>query len=145
MLHVKLCYSNTYYNNYANLTNLDTAQWYVARVRAICNSDNRSQWSDSCRFYLPNYHTEPIGINKPQNLLETYTLLLPNPATNTVTLFSSFHIKKIELFSLNGRQLISMNADSLSASLNIADYPAGIYIVRITTASGIVFKRLVKE
>ena len=40
-------------STFKGLTGLDTATWYVARVRSLCDNGLVSEWSDSVHFYVP--------------------------------------------------------------------------------------------
>ena len=133
----------------ATLQGLDTAQWYEARVRAVCSHDDSiyySDWSDSLRFYMPGSNggsgggTDPTGI---ETTADRYTYVMPNPASGNVTVASSFRIGDVELLDLNGKSHLRTTVDGLSAALDISSLPAGTYIVRITTSAGTAYKKLV--
>ncbi|MBQ3950914.1 MAG: T9SS type A sorting domain-containing protein [Bacteroidales bacterium] len=129
----------------ATLTGLDTAQWYAASVRSVCSHDDSiyySDWSDSIRFYIPGGSggTEPTRI---ETTADHYTYLMPNPASDRVSVASSFRIGKVELYDLNGRSHLRTTVDGLSAALDISSLPAGTYIVRVTTSAGTAYKKLV--
>ena len=133
--------------NYAVLEGLDTAQWYTARVRTVCDSGNYSPWSDTVRFYVPGdtaagQGEEPTSIGTP---VDRYTYLMPNPASDKVLVASSFQLRKVELFDAAGHLLKSYAATGVVTELSLSAYPSGTYFVRITTPSGIATKRLVKD
>lgn len=138
------------------VTDLDTARWFKARVRAVCDSDNVSDWSDSVLFYIPNFYpdTVPNGPdtipNGPDSLaisdvLSIYTYIMPNPTAGDVTIISSFRLKDIELFSSDGKKIQSFPARGVATKINLSHLAKGIYFVRIRTYSGYVTKRLVKR
>lgn len=133
--------------NYAVLEGLDTAQWYTARVRTVCDSGNYSPWSDTVRFYVPGdtaagQGEEPTSIGTP---VDRYTYLMPNPASDKVLVASSFQLRKVELFDAAGHLLKSYAVTGVVTELSLSAYPSGTYFVRITTPSGIATKRLVKR
>ena len=74
---------------------------------------------------------------------ENSTYLMPNPASETVTVASSFRIAEVELFSLDGRSLLRSKVDAMSTALNLDALAAGTYIVRIATNGGTAYKKLV--
>ena len=74
---------------------------------------------------------------------ENSTYLMPNPASETVTVASSFRIAEVELFSLDGRSLLRSRVDAMSTALNLDGLAAGTYIVRIATNGGTAYKKLV--
>lgn len=133
--------------NYAVLEGLDTAQWYTARVRTVCDSSNYSPWSDTVRFYVPGdtaagQGEEPTGFGTP---VDRYTYLMPNPASDKVLVASSFQLRKVELFDAAGHLLKSYAVTGVVTELSLSAYPSGTYFVRITTPSGVATKRLVKR
>lgn len=71
------------------------------------------------------------------------TCLMPNPASETVTVASSFRIGEVELCDLNGKRLICHKVDGLQAAIDISSLASGTYIVRITTNNGTAYKKLV--
>ncbi|MCR5193388.1 MAG: T9SS type A sorting domain-containing protein, partial [Bacteroidales bacterium] len=117
------------YNDVAILYNLDTAQWYVAQVRAVCDSSHKSPWSDTLHFYVPG-DTTTTSTEAVRNDIDNYTYLAPNPAKTSVTIASSFRINKIEIYSLSGEKVFSSNIDSISAIIDISGLPKGCYLTR---------------
>ena len=136
----------TQWDNYvATLQDLDTAQWYTAWVRSVCDTDRVSEWSDSLRFYVPG-NRNPDDPDDPEGVETTadrYSYLMPNPASGSVTVASSFRIAEVELFSLDGRSLLRSKVDAMSTTLNLDGLAAGTYIVRIATTAGTAYKKLV--
>jgi hypothetical protein len=129
-------------NDVAVLYNLDTAQWYVAQVRAVCDSSHKSPWSDTLHFYVPG-DTTTTSTEAVRNDIDNYTYLAPNPAKTSVTIASSFRINKIEIYSLSGEKVFSSNIDSISAIIDISGLPKGCYLTRIHTIKGTSDKKLV--
>ena len=134
----------TWNNTIATIENLDTAQWYSAWVRSVCtfgDSIYYSDWSDSIRFYIPgNGGDNPDRI---ETTADRYTYLMPNPASETVTVASSFRIGDVEVYTLDGRRILASRVDGISTTLDISSLPTGTYIVRITTNNGTAYKKLV--
>lgn len=66
--------------------------------------------------------------------------LYPNPAKDKIS-FSSERIQKIEIYDINGRQLLYKN----SSTASISHLPKGVYIIKgITTNNLLVTKRVIK-
>ena len=131
----------------ATVQGLDTARWYEARVRTVCHyndSNYYSEWSDSLRFYVPGDTagggTDPISI---ESIDDQYTYLMPNPASGTVTVASSFRIAEVEVYTLDGRSVLRQRVDGISTVLDISALPAATYLVRVATGHGTAFKKLV--
>ena len=130
---------------YVEVDDLDTAAWYIASVRGVCDSTNVSEWSDTVRFYVPNPNPggdDPEGI---EDAIGQHTYLMPNPTDGKVTVYSSHRLHKVELFGSDGKPVAAFDADGHSATLDLSAYPAGTYVVRLTTSAGVTNKRLVKK
>ena len=127
--------SNVYW-----LPDLDSAKWYVAYVRALCDDNKYSNWSDSIRFYITGDTTQ---VSIQNTVLEEYTQLIPNPASDIVSIFSSFSIRKVEVYSLKGEKLIESDVENVSISLDVSTLPKGIYLVKVYTPHGVATKKLV--
>ena len=88
----------------------------------------------------PEDPDDPEGI---ETTADRYSYLMPNPASGSVTVASSFRIAEVELFSLDGRSLLRSKVDAMSTALNLDGLAAGTYIVRIATTAGTAYKKLV--
>jgi hypothetical protein len=60
-----------------------------------------------------------------------------------VTVTSSFRINHVELFSLNGKELLYEKVDGMNTTLNTGNLPSGKYILRIVTSEGTTYKKLI--
>jgi hypothetical protein len=125
------------------ITHLDSGQWYVAYVRAVCDSNLYSRWSDSIRFYIAGDTTRNNDIIIPNTILEENTHILPNPAKSIVNIFSSFAMSKIEVFSLNGVKVKEEAASGIATEIDVSLLPKGTYIVKVHTSWGIAMKKLI--
>lgn len=90
--------------------------------------------SDSSSVAIQHCPGEPIDI-----------ALYPNPATETLNIIAlTSGSALLEVFSCNGTALWHRAIDlSESVSIPVADWPSGIYIVRLVTSSGTLTKRAV--
>ena len=68
---------------------------------------------------------------------------MPNPAQDRVTISSSFQVNTIEIYSLKGKLMRRQSPHSISTMVTLTDLPAGIYMLRIVTSGGTIFKKLV--
>ena len=121
---------------------LDTATWYTARVRSVCDSTRKSDWSDSIRFFVPG-DTTTHGTEAIETLADSYTYIMPNPAREQITVASSFVIREVEVFTLTGKLALRQEAGDMATTVDISSLPAGTYMVRIQTTKGTAFKKLV--
>ena len=118
------------------LYNLNLNTVYAARIRAKCKgSRNYSQWSDTIHFSI----SEPQRI---ATLADRHTHLLPNPAADKVTVVSSFSLQHVEVYDLSGRKMLNRDCQGISTVLDIADWPAGNYIVLVRTPAGATTQKL---
>jgi hypothetical protein len=70
----------------------------------------------------------------------------PNPA-NEITVINAGEkiIEQVELYNLAGKQLIAVrNIESVKYDLNLSACKSGVYIVKVTTSTGIYSQKLVK-
>ncbi|MBR3829298.1 MAG: T9SS type A sorting domain-containing protein, partial [Bacteroidales bacterium] len=124
---------------------LDTSVWYTAQLRAVCDTGNISEWTDTVMFYLPNWDTtgtEPIEVS----VAEDHNVrILPNPTRGKVTILSSGSIQKVTLVDSEGREMFVRQVDGNTVMLDLSGYASGIYIIRVETESGVSVNRLVKK
>ena len=133
---------------FVTMSGLSRGSWYKACVRTLCDSSRNSDWCDSALFFIPNKPYVDISDSIPVasftvNMGEQHTIMMPNPATSVVSLFSSYYITDITLFTIDGRKVLNKKVGAAGANLDVASLPRGTYIVRINTSRGPVFKRLI--
>lgn len=71
--------------------------------------------------------------------------IYPNPSSENFTVHCDEIIESIELFDPQGRLIQQYEVNSTDCTLRLQDLPAGIYVVRICTESGIQSARLIAE
>ena len=118
--------------------------WYWARVRALCDTDFWSFWTDTVLFHVPLHH---VGDTTTRVItpVEQYTYLMPNPAREEVTVASSFRVKAVELYGADGKLLQHKEVNAVGTTMDLKGLPAGIYFVRVHTTAGVTTKRLIIE
>ena len=87
---------------------------------------------------------DTVGIGMVQ-LVERYVHLMPNPASERVTVTSSFGLRQVELYDAAGTRVLNQRLTGYSASLDISALPSGTYLARIVTPSGAVTKKLIVQ
>ena len=122
------------------VTGLDTATWYTAWVRSICDNDSVSPWSDSVQFYVPSQPDGPISIGSAN---DAFVNIMPNPAKGLLNVFSSYRMGRIDIYTVTGSLAMSVDVSANGASVDISSLPAGNYLVRIYSTNGTSTKRLV--
>jgi len=97
--------------------------------------------------YTQNFTVEvtSLGINDiEQELVNVY----PNPTTGELVIESgSLRIENVEIFDVNGRNVLSNHLISTSSNhlINISHLPTGVYFARIQTETGEVVRKVLKE
>ena len=124
------------------LSDLDSGIHYNAYVRATCMHDSLlySTWSDSLDLCICDT-SQTAAIET--SILDQLTFLMPNPASHQVQLMSSYGITRVEAFALNGTCMADHAVKGLSTTLDVSQWPAGMYIIIIRTPAGTVAKKLV--
>ena len=127
---------------------------YSVRVRGLCDVEDYSPWSDTLQFVTtftppdttpdtlpwihPWIHPHTLGIGN----LDRFTRMMPNPAHDVVSVFSSYQLEGVTVYDLTGRQLIEQPAEGMTATVNVAALPRGTYILAIRTLQGTATKKL---
>ena len=92
----------------------------------------------------PPSDTTGVGLHG-ADLIYRYTTLQPNPASDRVSVLSSFGITAIEAYDPRGR-LVYTNTFKHSHihtfSLDVSSWPRGTYLLRILTPAGPTTKKL---
>lgn len=93
---------------------------------------------DGCEnLYLATFNYNPLGI---EDLIQQNVQLFPNPTTGILNIPQV--VENIEILSMDGRILIS---DQQTASVNVSEFPAGIYLARIKTGDRIFLQQIIKQ
>lgn len=61
----------------------------------------------------------------------------PNPATNRIQLFSELSIQSIEIYTMDGRRLLTETIGQSQTNLDISGLPAGLHMVKALTSEGV--------
>lgn len=97
------------------------------------------RYADTIRYYfehdtVPCYNSFTVGVNSPlpQQLFDQL-VIYPNPAADVVRLVldNQNPNSKIELFTVQGKLLMTQVVNSDTEYLNVSSLPDGIYFVRI--------------
>lgn len=93
--------------------------------------------SNVSNFYNDLWEFNPNSIGIPENIPGTAGLnIYPNPATDILNIESNA-IQQIEIFDISGKKLLSENYKTLrNISLNVLNYPKGVYFIKVYTATG---------
>jgi len=71
--------------------------------------------------------------------------IVPNPATDKITILSKGNLNKIEVINFLGQTVFSQSLSGNESTLNISTFNSGIYFVRVTTDNGTNVQKFVKK
>ncbi len=101
-----------------------------------------SQMSVAGNFAINNIHFLKNGIGGVTDITaDNYTSITvhPNPASEYIVANADGLIQSVELFSQNGALVMAADGNVL----NVSSTPAGVYMVRVTTADAIVIRKVI--
>lgn len=121
---------------------LDSSTHYSAYIRAVCMHDSLvySDWSEPLDICICDTGGT-TAIETP--LLEQLTYLMPNPANHEVQVLSSYGMTRVEAYTPQGKRMTDMKVKGLGTTLDVSNWPAGMYIVVIHTPAGNATKKLI--
>lgn len=79
------------------------------------------------------------------DMVARYVSVQPNPATEQARVLSSFGLSHIEAYNAGGQKVYEAPASGLEAVIDVAPWPRGTYLLRITTPLGTVTKKLLVQ
>ncbi|PHR35246.1 MAG: hypothetical protein COA38_02860 [Fluviicola sp.] len=84
------------------------------------------------------YYQSTLGVN---DMEIAEARIFPNPSSDFVTISTDSEIEKVSVYGLNGLIMITQN----NGDLDISNLPAGVYIVKVKTSTGVAQARFVKQ
>ncbi|GHT76989.1 hypothetical protein FACS189413_17360 [Bacteroidia bacterium] len=79
------------------------------------------------------------------NTAEAAISVYPNPAVADVIVHSTTTITGLGLYNLQGQKLLQLYPESLEATVPLASYPSGLYMLQVADESGITIKKIIKN
>ena len=138
--------------NYIGLPSGAGREWGIVRHLHHDEYGDYSVWGsglDGQRYLMlfpimtPEVDTTSLGTDlTPEQMLERYTGVLPNPAAGTAKVVSSFGLASVEAYNAAGSKVCDSPAAGYSATIDVSSWPAGTYILRIRTPMGTALKKL---
>jgi hypothetical protein len=124
--------------SYTDLLDQDSLQYgiYMYYVTAVVNNSATGQ------FLYESEATDTLNIQFPavgiRELKDGSISIFPNPANDFVTVKSDFKMDRIELWNFSGMEVYNQDVAGLkSAKIITSSFPAGVYLIRISTSRGI--------
>jgi hypothetical protein len=125
----------------------------VAYVRTVCREYDtlrRSGWS-LVRWRL--HHSRPddtaqhegIAVPEEGSDLSRFVRLMPNPASGSVVVASSYGIEGVEVYDVRGERVLELSGTGrgTAADFDVSKWAKGTYVVLVRTPAGTTTKRLV--
>ncbi len=69
----------------------------------------------------------------------------PNPAKSVLNITASENINKIEVLNIAGQLVVTNSVGTDNTSLNVEEYPKGVYFIKVYTNNNVKIKRFVIE
>ena len=120
------------------MTGLQGNSTYVVRVKAICTGDESP--------FTPTFTFSTVGID--ENQWSHYVTLFPNPATSVIELkikSDQLHIKECKVFDMYGKLMKVVPIQSEITTLDVKEFAAGVYFMRMESEQGAISKKFVKK
>jgi len=103
----------------------------------------RTYYEEGCASDSSNHVKVQIGIGVKEIITPHFTIV-PNPATNQVTISSVTPFHSVEIINFLGQTVVSQTIEGNTATLYVSDLNNGIYFVRVGFAGGCSVRKLVK-
>lgn len=118
--------------------------FYGLKVRAVCNDEKTpTMWSEVV-WFQPEAGSSTEGINGNGTLLSQGVFLAPNPASDVLTVTSSFSLRNINIYNTNGLLVYSEPAGGHESTVPLHDFLPGVYLMEIDTHGGTTHKKFFK-
>lgn len=98
---------------------------------------------------LSHLHMRRIEITKNSPVLSVERLnnfeftVYPNPAVNELRINSQETIKKVEVFNLLGKRVLT--AKNINTTLDVSELSSSVYLVKLTSENGVSTKKFIKQ
>nr|NQU92920.1 T9SS type A sorting domain-containing protein [Bacteroidota bacterium] len=108
-------------------------------IATYASIGNQGQFAEHGISVISDLKLQPLGINSngPESVR-----LLPNPTTGLVNIEGVKGETVLVFYNAFGNPIRSQTLDS-SSTIDLMDFPKGIYLVQITTSNGVRFDKLV--
>ena len=86
--------------------------------------------------------TTVVDTTRISPVVDKFTHLFPNPATEYAVVCSSFPMRSVALYDPSGRCVMRRRVEGTTAQIEVTGYAAGVYYLEIRTPAGRTVKRL---
>ena len=124
----------------------DTIVWHTfpeSRIYLVKQIVNRHCMADSTMRLL-RVESPSVGITEKEDLSEIS--ISPNPAKDEVVLhLPEEMVAEVVLYNVDGREVWRQNMKNPRNTIALHGFPSGLYVLKVVTAEGAVFRRIVKR
>ena len=97
------------------------------------------------KIYIDNIYFHKNTILGVSTFETSKIAMYPNPAKTSFTIDAQDKIEKVSVYNLLGQEIISTTPNNQSATINIAEFQIGVYLVKATINGNVATSRIVKE
>ncbi len=101
---------------------------------------------NTCQMYMFPIFTESVDdtdVSVYDVNVDRYSFVSPNPASDVVTVQSSFKIREIEIHNSLGQVVLRKEGSQNIETIDVSMLESGVYVVRIKTQRGFANKKLI--
>ena len=111
---------------------------------AFMASDGTTNDSEDYDFHV-GYMELTSALSVQEIELSQSLRVYPNPVTNSLTIQAQMTIKEIVVFNMLGQQMSGLTTNANRVSIDMSNYPTGIYFAKVTTDQGTETMRVMKQ
>lgn len=103
-------------------------------------------WSVDAGTFVETASSQPICTINTTELSEEGVFIYPNPTEDFITVdLSSMRKRSVQLLDFHGRTVWSTETAFSSLSIDVSDFPSGIYHLRIASDNEVINKRIIRN
>lgn len=89
---------------------------------------------------------EPDSCNSSIESLTRITIsIIPNPVTDILQIKSDVLVREAQIIAMSGNVVVDYNFDLEEQTIDMTKIPSGLYIIKLQTDSGIIYKKVLKQ
>ncbi|HCY45608.1 MAG TPA: hypothetical protein DHU89_02920 [Flavobacteriales bacterium] len=129
--------AQTFYSNFIS-SNGESAEYLSDNARASKTVSKNFGIGAPPSVVTKFYYQSTVGLN---DLEMAEAAIFPNPSSDFISISINSEIKEVAVFGLNGSIMLKQTG----GDLDISNLPAGVYIVKVKTSTGVAQSRFVKQ
>lgn len=120
----------------------DNAYYDVALFGGLDLSGNDRIFNTTIDLGVYEYNST-LGIDEISNM-EDWLVVYPNPVSETLRIKTfDQDVKRLALYSVNGQKVLEQN--EVQNSIDVSNFPSGVYFLQIETTQGATTKKIIKQ